>query len=75
MRLKQSEITLIKQAFCDIFTKGSLYLFGSRVDDNKKGGDIDLYIIPFYTENLTSKKIDFLVKIKKTLGQQKIREI
>lgn len=61
MRLKRSEITIIKQAFSDVFTKGSLYLFGSRVDDNKRGGDIDLYIIPFDTENLTSKKIDVVI--------------
>ncbi len=26
--------------------KTDIWLFGSRVDDNQRGGDIDLYIVP-----------------------------
>ena len=28
----------------EIFHSGDIYLFGGRVDDTKKGADIDLYI-------------------------------
>lgn len=52
-----------------------VYLFGSRVDDSKKGGDIDLYIIPGQkssAEQLYKKKIKFLVGLELAIGDQKI---
>lgn len=56
MRLTNSEIEAIKKAFLKTFEDGKIYLFGSRADDTKKGGDIDLYIVPISKNNLTSKK-------------------
>jgi predicted nucleotidyltransferase len=44
MRLKKYEIEAIENTFLKKFIHGEVYLFGSRVDDNQKGGDIDLYI-------------------------------
>ena len=44
MRLSTYEVDAIKDTFKDIFQNGDIYLFGSRIDDDKKGGDIDLYI-------------------------------
>ena len=49
-----------------------VYLFGSRVDDTKKGGDIDLYIETTRQENLFDKKIALLMALHKQLGEQKI---
>ncbi len=72
MRLTIKEIEAIKESFTEVFKSGDIYLFGSRVDTHKKGGDIDLYIQTEDHDNLTEKKIDFLVKLKDKIGDQKI---
>jgi len=75
MRLTQKEQQAIKEIFLDIFAGGDICLFGSRVDDAKRGGDIDLYIMPqerLPISTLLDKKIDFLVKLKEKIGDQKI---
>jgi predicted nucleotidyltransferase len=72
MRLNDFEQNSIKKAFKDVFKRGEVYLFGSRVNDNKRGGDIDLYIIPQIKENLREKKSLFLSKLYEYIGEQKI---
>lgn len=47
-------------------------LFGSRADDNKRGGDIDLYIETSEKANLLDKKVKLLVRLNRDLGEQKI---
>ena len=58
-----------------IHINSTLYLYGSRVQDNLKGGDIDLLIISkdnkIYND-LINKKFDMIVDIKKNIGDQKI---
>ena len=49
-----------------------VYLFGSRVNDNKSGGDIDLYIETTLKENIVKKKINMMGKLHEILGEQKI---
>lgn len=44
MRLDMCERKALMYALEDF--KGDVYLFGSRVDTAKKGGDIDLLLIP-----------------------------
>ena len=51
-----------------------VWLFGSRVDDSKRGGDIDLYI---ELENqdislIAMAKLHFLRSLHSELGEQKI---
>jgi predicted nucleotidyltransferase len=49
-----------------------IYLFGSRVDDTLRGGDIDLYIQTEITEDSFKKRIEFLVELEKEIGEQKV---
>ena len=72
MRLSSHYITIIKQYFKEFFDEGDIYLFGSRVDDKKKGGDIDLYLVLKEHTNLFEKKLKFLSRVKRALGEQKI---
>ncbi len=72
MRLTEFEINAIKQCALEIFGENvQVFLFGSRIDITKKGGDIDLYI---KTEvgNDFSHKIKFLVALEQQIGEQKV---
>ena len=70
MRLSSEEVQGIKNALSEIDNKAVVYLFGSRMDDNKKGGDIDLLI--FSKKMGLSQKIDFKTKLWDILDEQKI---
>ncbi len=72
MRLSPHYIDTIKKYFYAFFDDGEIYLFGSRTDDSKKGGDIDLYLVVKNHDNLFEKKIKFLSRVKMELGEQKI---
>jgi len=72
MRLSKDYINTIKTKFNELFNDGDIYLFGSRVDDSKKGGDIDLYLVLKDHSNLFKKKLKFLSRVKRELGEQKI---
>lgn len=45
MRLSQAQINNFKSSVAAIDAEAKLYLFGSRADDSKRGGDIDLAIL------------------------------
>lgn len=49
MRLTEDEVNTIKNSALSLDKHAHVYLFGSRADDSKRGGDIDLLI--------TSKKL------------------
>lgn len=75
MRLNKSEVEAIKSTYANIFPDGLVYLFGSRVDDHKKGGDIDLYLVPDQALTVSEayeKKSQFRLELKDKIGEQKI---
>lgn len=73
MRIKKEEADFIRQKVKQFFDdKTSVYLFGSRADNNKKGGDIDLYIETKIKEGLYERKIKLLAALEKVLGIRKI---
>jgi predicted nucleotidyltransferase len=44
MRITEHEKDVIIEAVKNVDSDAKLWLFGSRTDDNKKGGDIDIAI-------------------------------
>ncbi|WP_434581570.1 nucleotidyltransferase domain-containing protein [Sulfurimonas sp. NW15] len=66
MRLNEKEISIIKDTIFNEFGNAQVYLFGSRLDDSKRGGDIDLFIIS-NEHNLLEKKLKTLAKLKRVL--------
>ncbi len=74
MRLTDIQTSLIRQKMQQFFgLDAQVWLFGSRVDDDKKGGDIDLYTEPEIQnpEVLVDAKLNFLVEMHRVFGQQK----
>ena len=64
LRLSEEEIKIIKETAKEVFGENTkVYIFGSRADLNKKGGDIDIYI---ETQDKTSvkKELKFLAKLE-----------
>jgi len=74
MRLNEFEIDTINKLAKKHFGDGtSVYLFGSRTDDRKKGGDIDLFIGNDNEEVLTLEaKVGFPAELKTKIGDRKI---
>jgi len=74
MRLTQFEIDTIKElALLHFGKKVQVYLFGSRASDNKRGGDIDLFIRNKNGDSLSVySKIKFITDLIIQIGEQKI---
>jgi addiction module RelB/DinJ family antitoxin len=75
IRLPDDVIKIIIKCFNQCFLpEDELILFGSRVNLDKKGGDIDLCIktaLSDYSE-AEERKLLFLINLKKLIGEQKI---
>jgi predicted nucleotidyltransferase len=70
MRLSVEEINLLKSNLAELHAKAKLYLFGSRVDDEKRGGDIDLLVV---SDQLTQKDLRLLrIRFFERFGEQKM---
>lgn len=73
MRLSRKEIEVILNVAQKIYgTSVKVYLFGSRTDDSKKGGDIDLLVRTPEGKKGILAKIRMSAMLKEKLGDQKI---
>lgn len=71
MRLTSAQVELLKNKIRAYIPEAQVYLFGSRVDDTQKGGDIDLLVLADRRLSFDEK---FAVKLAfyQQFGEQKI---
>ncbi|NWH04368.1 nucleotidyltransferase domain-containing protein [Desulfobacter latus] len=70
MRLRPEEKRIIIQAVKRVDPDADIYLFGSRADSTKKGGDIDILV---HSQNISfDSKLEIKKYIFKHLDEQKI---
>ncbi len=74
MRLNERSKDIIVNTICNNFSEVfKIILFGSRADDGKKGGDIDLLVeTPSAVSLAFTEKINALAEIQAKLGEQRI---
>ena len=73
MRLTQPD-QIQKSAAAEIFgDEAEVWLFGSREDDNRRGGDIGLYVeLPAMGEDEIRLESRFWIRLQRALGERKI---
>ncbi len=76
MRLTPTLIAAIEQAAREWFPPRSrIRLFGSRLDDARRGGDIDLLVeppTPLAPKELVKRRNRFIARLYRQLGEQRI---
>jgi uncharacterized protein len=70
MRITEHEKNVIIDAVKSADPNAKVWLFGSRADDNKKGGDIDIGILSLKVDVM--EEINIRQKIYDKIGEQKI---
>ena len=71
MRIENEHASFLKQSIRNYLPEADVYLIGSRADDRRKGGDIDILVIG---ENQLSgqEKRNIRIAFYKKFGEQKI---
>lgn len=75
MRLTPEQVEAIKATAAEVFgPDAEVWLFGSRADDSRRGGDIDLYVElgRISSEERTRLEAMFWAKLQRLLGERKI---
>lgn len=74
MRLTNQSQQIIRHTVHEIFgVEAHVRLFGSRIDDNKRGGDIDLLVeLPAVTADIERKTLQLIARLQLRLGDQPI---
>lgn len=70
MRLTPHEHTVLRQTIQQADAHAQAYLFGSRVDDAARGGDIDVLVLSQSINTLV--KLRILAQLHQSLGDRKI---
>ena len=70
MRLQPEQIKNIREAVLNKDPNARVYLFGSRLDDNQKGGDIDLLVVSQKLTGTDRRRIK--LDLYRSLGPRKI---
>ena len=70
MRLTRNKVALLREKLASLSREAKLYLFGSRVDDTQRGGDIDLLVV---SKKLTKRDLRYLrLAFFEVLGEQRL---
>jgi predicted nucleotidyltransferase len=74
MRLSEYEQKTIRDLARETFGRDSrVFIFGSRVDDTRRGGDIDILIQTNLSgRTARARKIHYVVALKKKIGDREI---
>jgi len=72
MRITEYQKKAIIEAVVNIDPNAKVWLFGSRTDDSKKGGDIDIAIFSEKIDKDIMKKTQVRRFICERIGEQKI---
>lgn len=70
MRLTPEEHAEITRSITGRDPSATIYLFGSRVDDSARGGDLDLLVLS--SEIGLWDRLDILADLHRKFGEQKI---
>ena len=75
MRLSSAQLAAIREAATEAFgSEVPLWLFGSRTDDSRRGGDIDLLVAPALDDANArlAAKLRFAAALERRIGERKI---
>jgi len=72
MRLDEKKAEFLKKAVKSRIQTASVFLFGSRADDDKKGGDIDILVLDENEKINLNDKIKIGAEFDRAFGLQKL---
>jgi predicted nucleotidyltransferase len=71
VRLSQHDTAIILSTIKNRIPDAEVFLFGSRADDNRKGGDIDIFLNTSNTVTV-SEKMKLLVQLERKGIQRRV---
>ena len=73
MRIQTEERIVIRKVLHTHFgNQARIFLFGSRTNDQTRGGDIDLLVETYQCDDIFTRKLKALSELQIALGDQKI---